>query len=54
MVVVWWCHDGGCRLKRGRRDREEERKIIINKCIVFNFVAKIRALICENKSFDME
>ena len=54
MVVVWWCHDGSCRLKRGRRDREEERKIIINKCIVFNFVAKIRALIwselCNGKS----
>ena len=25
VVVVWWCHDGGCGLKRGRRDREEER-----------------------------
>ena len=41
-------------MKRGRRDREEERKIIINKCIVFNFVAKIRALIwselCNGKS----
>ena len=37
---------GGFGLKRGRRqrDRDEEREIIINKLIMFNFDVKIRAL----------